>query len=70
MEKPFEFAYGFKAHCTSINERLSRLEGCLHSTWNNKINQLTPFGNEFLLPKKYCLDRFPYDVSIETEGYL
>ena len=24
MKKPFEFAYGFKSHCTSINERFSK----------------------------------------------
>ena len=28
MKKPFKFAYEFKSHCTSINERLFKLEGC------------------------------------------
>ena len=25
MEKPFQFVYGFKSHCTSINELLYKL---------------------------------------------
>ena len=29
MQKQFVFAYGFKSHCTSINERFSKLEGYL-----------------------------------------
>ena len=33
-KKPFEFAYGFKSHCTSINENFSKLEGCLQSLPN------------------------------------
>ena len=70
MEKPFEFAYEFISHCTSINERFSKLEGCLHSIWKNKINIFPPFGNEFLPPLKKFLDSFPYYVSIETEGSL
>ena len=35
MKKPFDFAYGFKSHCTYINGRLSKLEGCLHSRPKN-----------------------------------
>ena len=51
-EKPFEFAYGFKSHHTSINERFSELEGCLHSSRKNKIKTFTPFGTEFLPQSK------------------
>ena len=35
MKKPHDFMYGFKSQCTSINEQLSKLEGCLHSRRNN-----------------------------------
>ena len=53
MEKPFAFAYGFKAHCTSINERFSKLEGCLRSIRKIKIKKFPPFGNELLSPSKH-----------------
>ena len=52
MEKPFEFAYGSKSNCTSINERFFNLEGCLHSRQNNEIKTLPPFGNELLTQSK------------------
>ena len=48
IEKPFEFVYGFKSHCTSINELFYELEGYLHSRPKNKINTFPPFSNEFL----------------------
>ena len=52
MKKPVEFLYGFKSHCTSINEYFSKLEACLHS--RPKINRKTfpTFGNEFLPPSR------------------
>ena len=52
MKKPFDFEYGFKSNCTSINERLSKLEGFLHSRPRNKRKTLPPFGNELLPPSK------------------
>ena len=52
MKKPFEFLYGFKSHCTSINERFYKFEGCLHSTLNNKIKTFPRFDNELLPPSK------------------
>ena len=52
MKKPFEFVHGFKSHCTSINEHLSKLEGYPQSRLKNKINKFTPFGNEFFPPSK------------------
>ena len=52
MKKTFKFAYGFKSHYTSINERFSRLESCLRSIPKNKINTLPPFGNKCLPPSK------------------
>ena len=50
MKKSFEFSYGFKSYFTSINERFSKLEGCLHSRRKNKIKTFSPFGNELLPP--------------------
>ena len=71
MKKPYEFAYGFKSHCTSISERLSKLEGCLNSIRKNKMKKFPPFGNEFLPPsKKYHFDILPYCVSNKTERYM
>ena len=52
MKKLFEFAYGFKSHCTSITEHFSKLEGCLHSIPKNNNKIFPPFGNEFLPPSK------------------
>ena len=52
MEKPFDFAYGFKSYCKSINERFSKLEGFLRSRPNINRNIFTPFGNQFLPPSK------------------
>ena len=51
-KKTFEIAYRFKAHCTSINGRFSKSEGCLQSRTNIKKNTLPQFGNEFLPPSK------------------
>ena len=48
MKKPSDFAYGFKSHLTSMNESFFKFEGCVNSGPNNKINILSPFGNEFL----------------------
>ena len=45
FKKTFEIAYGFKAHFASINERFSKLEGCLHSIPNIKIRKVPTFGN-------------------------
>ena len=44
--------YGFKYQCRSINEILSKLEGCLHSRQKNKLKIFPPLGNEFLPPSK------------------
>ena len=52
MKKPFKFAYGFKSNCTPINERFSKLEGCLHSRPKVKGKTFPTFGNEFLPPPK------------------
>ena len=52
MKEPHDFMYGFKSQCTSINERLSKLEGCLHSRRKNKSKTFPPLGNEFLPPSK------------------
>ena len=60
MKKPFEFAYGFKSHCTFINKRFSKWEGCLQSRPNIKRTTFPPFGNEFLPPSKtISLTGFP-----------
>ena len=48
MKKPFELVYGFKLHCTSVNDHLSKLEDCLRSRPNIHKNIFPPFGNEFL----------------------
>ena len=37
----------FKSQCTSINERFSKLEGCLNSR-QNKSKTFPPLENEFL----------------------
>ena len=59
-EKPFNFVYRIKLHRKSINGRLSRLEGGLHSIMKNKIKTFTPFGNELLTPSKnISLAAFP-----------
>ena len=60
MKKPFDFAYGFKSHCISINERFSKLEVCLHSIRKNKIKTFLPFGNELLSPSKI----FPWQITL------
>ena len=52
MKKRHDFMYRFKSQCTSINERLSMLEVCLHSRRKNKSNTFPPLGNEFLPPSK------------------
>ena len=52
MKKPFGHAYGFKSHCTSINELFSKFEYCLQSRNNIQRNIFQPFGNEFLPPSK------------------
>ena len=48
MNKPFEFEYKFKSHCTSINKRSSKLGGYLCSIANIKRNKFQLFGNESL----------------------
>ena len=50
MKKPFELAYGFKSHCTSITERLSKLEDCLWYRRKKQRNIFPPFVNELLPP--------------------
>ena len=49
-KKPFGLAYGFKSHCTFINECFSKLEDCLQSRQNNQGNIFPPFGNAYLPP--------------------
>ena len=58
INKSFGFAYGFKSHFTSINERFYKLEDCLQSRPNNQINIFPPFGNEFL----------PLSINTALEG--
>ena len=53
MKKPHDFLYGFKSQCKSINERLSKLEGFIHSRQKNKLKTFPPLGNEFLPPSKH-----------------
>ena len=52
MKEPHDFMYGFMSQCTFINERFSKLEGCLHSRQKNKSKTFPPLGNEFLPPSK------------------
>ena len=52
MKEPHDFMYGFKSQFASINERLSKLEGFLHSRRNNKSKIFSPLGNELLPPSK------------------
>ena len=52
MKEPHYFMYGFKYQCTSIHERLPKLEGCINSRRKNKSKTFTPLGNEFLSPSK------------------
>ena len=42
---------GFKYQCTSINERISKLEVYLHSR-KNKSKTFSPLQNEFFTPSK------------------
>ena len=52
MKKPHDFMYGFKSQCTSINELLYKLEGCVHSRQKSKSKTFPQIGNEFLPPSK------------------
>ena len=52
IKKPFDFANGFKSHCTYSNKRFSELEGFLYSRPNNKRKKFPQFGNKFLPPSK------------------
>ena len=52
MKQQHYFLYGFKSQCTYINERLSKLEVCLHSRRKNKSKTCPPLGNEFLPTSK------------------
>ena len=53
--------YGIKSHCTSITERFSKLEGCLHSRPKNISKTFPPFGNGLLPPSKNKFPEiFPY----------
>ena len=53
--------YGFKSQCTSIDERLSKLEGCIHSRRKNKLNTFPPLDNE-LLPQSKNITLTNYHV--------
>ena len=52
MKEPHDFLYGFKSQCKSINEKFSKLEGCLHSGRKNKSKTFPPLENEFLPKSK------------------
>ena len=52
MKKQHDCLYEFKSQCTSINERFSKLDGCLHSRRKNKSKTFPPLGNEFIPPSK------------------
>ena len=52
MKEPHDFMYGYKSQCTSINERLYKLEVCIHSRRKNKSKIFPPLGNELLTPSK------------------
>ena len=51
-KKPFGLAYGFKSHCTSINERFYELEDCLQSRPNNQNKIIPTFCYELLPPSR------------------
>ena len=49
-KRPFGIVYGFRSHCTSIDECFFKLEDCIKSIQNNQRNIFPPFDNEFLPP--------------------
>ena len=51
MKKQNLIQSGFKSQCTSINERISKLEVYLHSR-KNKSKTFSPLPNDFLSPSK------------------
>ena len=51
MKKRNRIQSGFKSQCTSINERISKLEVYLHSR-KNKSKKFSPLQNDFLPPSK------------------
>ena len=52
MKKQQDIQDGFKSQCTSINKRLSKLEGCPHSRRKNRSKTFPPLENEFLPTSK------------------
>ena len=57
MKKQNSIQSGFKSQCTSINERISRLEVYLHSR-KNKLKKFPLLQNDFLPPSKnFTLNR-------------
>ena len=65
---PCEFMSGFKSHCTSINERFSKLGGFVHSRPKIKRNTFPPFSNEFLPPSKtISLTVFPIPFPLKQK---
>ena len=46
MEKQHYNLYGFKSQCKSINERFSKLEGCLNSRRKYGSKTFPPLKNE------------------------
>ena len=70
MKKPSDFAYGFKSHCTSITDSLSKLESCLRSRQKNKSKTFPQFCNEFLPPSKnISLENFPIMYPLKQKDF-
>ena len=51
MKKQNRIQYGFKSQCTSINERIPKLENYIHSR-KTKSKIFLPLNNDFLPPSK------------------
>ena len=61
---------GFQSQCTSINERLSKLELYLHSR-KNKSKTFPPLQNEFLPPSKnITLKRNHFIYRMKKKMYI
>ena len=52
IKKQHDILYEFKSQFTSINERFSKLEGCLRSRRNTRSKTFPPLENEFLPTSK------------------
>ena len=64
MKKQNRIQSGFKSQCTSINERISKLEVYLHSR-NNKSKTFSPLQYDFLPPLKNYLEKQSFYLTNE-----